>query len=104
MTLIERLNRWKEEGAITPVQFERLGAIVRKDRFSVSLELNALLYLGVLSIGAGLLWTVRTHFTDLGDTAVVLALSVIVTLCGCYCFSRARPYSPAEVESPTSIF
>jgi Predicted membrane protein (DUF2157) len=102
--MVERLSRWKDEGVITPAQFERLGAIVRKDRFSVSLELNVLLYLGVLSIAAGLLWTVRTNFTDLGDTAVVLALSVIVALCGWYCFSRARPYSPGEVESPTSIF
>ena len=104
MTMVERLSRWKDEGVMTPAQFERLGAIVRKDRFSVSLELNALLYLGVLSIAAGLLWTVRTHFTDLGDTAVVLALSVIVALCVWYCFSRARPYSSGEVESPTAIF
>src|SRR5262245_29932979 len=104
MKTVERLSVWRDEGVITPAQFERLGAIVRKDRFSVSLELNVLLYLGVLSIAAGLLWTVRTHFTDLGDTAIVLALSVIVVLCGWYCFSRARPYSPAEVESPTSIF
>ena len=102
--MVERLSRWKDEGAITPAQFERLGAIVRKDRFSVSLELNALLYLGVMSIAAGLLWTVRTHFTDLGDTAVMLALSAIVALCFWYCFSRARPYSPGEVESPTPIF
>ena len=102
--MVERLSRWKEEGVITPVQFERLGTIVRKDRVSVSLELNVLLYLGVLSIAAGLLWTVRTHFTNLGDTAVVLALSVIVALCVWYCVSRAQPYSPGEVESPTPIF
>ena len=101
--MVERLSRWKDEGIITPTQVERLGAIVRKDRFSVSLELNALLYLGVLSIAAGLLWTVRTHFTDLGDSAVVLALSAIVVVCAWYCFSRARPYSHGEVESPTAI-
>jgi len=82
--MVERLSRWKDEGVITPAQSERLGAIVRKDRFSVSLELNALLYLGVLSIAAGLLWTVRTHFTDLGDSAVVLALSAIVAVCAWY--------------------
>jgi Predicted membrane protein (DUF2157) len=102
--MVERLSRWKDEGVITPAQFERLGAIVRKDRFSVSLELDVLLYLGVLSIAAGLLWTVRTHFTDLGDAAVVVALSVIVALCVWYCFSRARPYSPGKVESPMAIF
>jgi hypothetical protein len=102
--MVERLSRWQDEGVITPAQVERLGAIVRKDRFSVSLELNVLLYLGVLSIAAGLLWTVRTHFTDLGDSAVVLALSAVVAFCVQYCFSRARPYSPGQVESPTAIF
>jgi len=104
MTMVERLGSWKDEGVITPAQFERLGAIVRKDRFSVSLELNALLYLGVLSIAAGLLWTVRTHFTALGDTAVVAALTVIVALCFGYCFARTPAYSPGEVESPTAVF
>ena len=77
---------------------------MRKDRFSVALELNALLYLGVLAIAAGLLWTVQTHFIALGDTAIVAALTVIVALCFGYCFARARPYSPGEVESPTAIF
>jgi hypothetical protein len=104
MTMVERLSRWKDGGVITPSQFERLGAIVRKDRFSVALELNALLYLGVLSIAAGLLWTVRTHFIALGDTAIVTALTVIVALCFGYCFARAPAYSPGEVESPTAIF
>src|SRR4029079_12464458 len=102
--MVERLSRWKDEGAITSAQFEQFGAIVRKDRFSVSLELNALLYLGVLSIAAGLLWTVRTHFTDLGDSAIVLALSAIIAVCVWHCCSRARPHSPGEVESPTAIF
>jgi hypothetical protein len=104
MTMAERLSRWKDEGAIAPAEVEVLRAIVRRDRFSVSLELNALLYLGVLSIAAGLLWTVRTHFAVLGDTAIVAALTVIVSLCVGYCFSRAQPYSSGEVESPTAIF
>lgn len=104
MTMAGRLSQWKDEGVITAAQFEALGVIVRKDRFSVSLELNALLYFGVLAIAAGLLWTVRTHFAALGDTAIVAALTVIVALCVGYCLSRAQPYSSREVESPTAIF
>jgi hypothetical protein len=104
MTMVERLSRWKDEGVITHAQFDRLGAIVRKDRFSVALELNALLYLGVLSIAAGLLWTVRTHFIALGDTAIVAALTVLVAVCFGYCVAHAPPYSSREVESPTAVF
>lgn len=104
MTTLERLGRWKLDGVITDAQHDVLGALVRNERFSVSLELNALLYLGVLAIAAGVAWTVQTHFTSLGDTAIVLALTAIVSLCFWYCFSRARPYSSDEVESPTLMF
>src|SRR4030095_12591228 len=104
MPMVERLRRWRDEGAITPEQDAALGVIVRKDRFSVALELSALLYLGVVSIAGGVLWTVQTHFTSLNDTAIVLTLPLIVGLCGWYCLSRARPYSPGEVESPTALF
>ena len=104
MTTLERLARWKRDGAITDAQHDAIGALVRKDRFSVSLELNALLYLGVLSIAFGVLWTVQTHFAHLGDAAIVLGLTAIVGLCFWYCFSRALPYSSGEVESPTMAF
>jgi hypothetical protein len=104
MTMVDQLGLWRDEGVITAAQYEALGVIVRKERFSVSLELNALLYLGVLSIAAGVLWTVRTHFTALGDTAIVLALSLVVAVCFWYCFSRGRPYSSGEVEWPTAVF
>jgi hypothetical protein len=104
MTTLERLARWKLDGVITDAQDEVLGALVRNDRFPVSLELNALLYLGVLAIAAGVAWTVQTHFASVGDTAIVLALTTIVSLCFWYCFSRARPYSSDEVESPTLMF
>jgi len=77
---------------------------VRKERFPVAVELNALLYLGVLSIAAGVLWTVQTHFRNLGDTIVLMGLTAIVSACVWYACSRALPYSPGEVESPTPIF
>ena len=104
MTTFERLERWKLDGVITDAQHEALGVLVRNDRFSVSLELNALLYLGVLAVAAGVAWTVQTHFVSIGDTAIVVSLTAIVGACFWYCFSRARPYSSAEVESPTLMF
>ena len=72
MTTLDALGRWQTTGAITGEQHAVLTTIVRKDRFSVYLELNALLYLGVLSFVAGLGWTVYEHFARLGDAAVVV--------------------------------
>lgn len=104
MTTLQRLAEWSRRGTISQEQHETLAALVRRERFSLYLELNALFYLGVLSIAGGIGWTVQTHFTNLGDAAIVLTLTAVLAGCSYYCFSRAHPYSPAEVESPTLAF
>jgi hypothetical protein len=70
--MIERLERWREEGVITHEQHDAIGAMVRKARFSVALEIHALLYLGVGAVAAGVPWIVQTRFANLGDTVIVL--------------------------------
>jgi hypothetical protein len=104
MTTLEAIERWRAEGAISAAQHAALTAIVRKDRFSVFLELNSLLYLGVLAFVAGAGWTVYDHFAQLGDAAVVVPLAVAFAACLYYCFSRSRPYQPERVESPSFAF
>ncbi len=104
MTTLQRLDEWRRTELITPAQHEALGALVRGDRFSLFLELNALLYLGVLAIAGGVGWTVQAYFADLGDVVVLLALTSLVSACAYYCFSRALPYSTDAVGSPTLAF
>lgn len=104
MTTLDRLERWRTSGAITPAQHSTISAIVRKDRFSVFAELNVLLYLGVLFCIGGLSWTVRTYFTDLGDTAILAGLSLLCAASFYYCFSREFPFSAERVESPSLVF
>ena len=71
MTTEQYLDRWRSSGAITPEQADVLSALVRKELVSVFLELNALLYLGVVVFVAGIGWTVREHFTDGNNHHVV---------------------------------
>ena len=104
MTTLDALERWRAAGTITGEQHAVLTTIVRKDRFSVVLELNALVYLGVLSFVAGLGWTVYEHFARLGDAAVVGPLAAVFAACLYYCFAHAPPYEPARVESPNFAF
>jgi hypothetical protein len=104
MTTLDALARWRSTGAITGGQHAALAAIVSKERFSLFLELNALLYVGVVALVAGLGWTVREHFASLGDAAVVVPLAAIFGACLYYCVHRAPPYSPDRVESPTLAF
>ena len=72
--------------------------------FSLFLELNVLLYAGVLAFVAGLGWTVTTRSRQLGDVLVLAVLSIILAACFWYCFSRAPTWSLAETPVPTAVF
>jgi hypothetical protein len=98
------LELWKEQGAISTEQQVHLASLSRGEPFSLSLELNLLLYAGVLAFVAGLGWTISTWSQQLGDVLVLTVISIILAASFCYCFSRARAWSAAETAAPTPIF
>ena len=104
MTILVRLERWKEQGAISPEQQAHLASLAREDPFSLFLELNVLLYAGVLAFVAGLGWTVTTWSHQLGDVLVLTVLTAILATCFWYCLSRAPAWSPAETPAPSPVF
>jgi Predicted membrane protein (DUF2157) len=104
MTTGERLDYWRASGVITDAQHATLSEIVRRDRFSLFVELNALLYIGVVSVVAGLGWTFRDYVTNLGDVAILSILGLLMAVSFGYCFVRGPSYSNDEVESPSFAF
>jgi len=104
MTILARLEQWKTQGAITTEQHSYLASVCRGEPFSVFLELNVLLYAGVLAFVAGLGWTVTTWSKQLGDVVIVTVLTAILGASFWYCFSRATAWSPAETPAPNAIF
>ncbi len=104
MTILARLEHWKDEGAISPEQHAVLSGLCRGEPTSVFLELNILLYAGVLAFVAGLGWTVTTWSKQLGDVLILAVLSAILAACTWYCFSRASTWSQTETPTPTAIF
>jgi hypothetical protein len=104
LTTIERLEAWREAGIITPEQQSVLSAIVRRERFSLYVELHALLYVGVVSLVAGIAWTFRDYVTSLGDAAILSILGLLMAASFGYCFVKAPKYANAEVESPSFAF
>jgi hypothetical protein len=104
MTTTDRLDGWKAVGVISDEQHAMLTALVRRERFSVFVELSALLYIGVLSIVGGLVWTFRDYVTSLGDVAILSILMLLMAVAFGYCFTRTAPYSNDEVDSPSLIF
>lgn len=104
MTILTRLELWKGQGKISPEQHAHLAGLSRGEPLSLFLELNVLLYTGVLAFVAGLGWTVSTWSRQLGDVVVLTILSTILAGCFWYCFSRAAAWSPAETPAPSPIF
>jgi hypothetical protein len=104
VSTLDDLNRWQVDGSITAAQHDELSRLVRRDRVSVYLELNALLYLGVLSIAAGLTWTATVYAGRWGDIAILAPLTLLVTGCAGYCVMRAPAFSRERVEPPGMAF
>jgi hypothetical protein len=104
MTILDRLECWREQGAISLEQQEYLAGLCRGEPFPLFLELNVLLYAGVLAFVAGLGWTLTTWSRQLGDVLVLTVLSAILATCFWYCFSLAPAWSPAETSAPTAVF
>jgi hypothetical protein len=104
MTILARLEQWKEHGVMSPEQHALLAGLSRGEPFSVFLELNVLLYAGVLAFVAGLGWTIITWSQQLGDVLVLTILSLLLAACFWYCFSRAPAWSPEQTPSPSLVF
>jgi hypothetical protein len=104
MTILARLEQWEEQGVISPEQHALLAGLSRGEPFSLFLELNILLYAGVLAFVGGLGWTVSTWSQQLGDILVLATLSALLAACFWYCFSRAPVWSSAETPSPSLVF
>ncbi|MFZ0792292.1 MAG: DUF2157 domain-containing protein, partial [Candidatus Korobacteraceae bacterium] len=104
MTILDRLQRWREQGAISPQQHVLLASLARREPFSLFLELNILFYAGVLAFVAGLGWTVTTYSQQLGDVLVLVILTTIFAACFWYCFSRAPAWALGQTSAPNAAF
>jgi hypothetical protein len=104
MTIFTRLEQWEERRIISSEQHTLLAGLSRGEPFSLFLELNILLYAGILAFVAGLGWTATTWSQQLGDVLVLTILSTLLAACFWYCFSRAPAWSPGEAPSPNLVF
>jgi hypothetical protein len=104
MTILTRLEQWQQQGKISPAQHTHLAGLSREEPLSLFLELNVLLYAGVLAFAAGLGWTISTWSRQIGDVVLLTVLSTLLAACFWYCFSRAPAWSSRETPSPSPIF
>jgi hypothetical protein len=103
MTLLSRLDRWKNEGSISPEQHVHLASVARNEPFSLFLEINVLLYLGVFAFVAGLGWTVGTWSQQLGDLLILALLTIILAASFVYSFYHTPAWSPKQELASTPV-
>lgn len=72
--------------------------------FPVHQELRFFLYAGILLIIAGAGLTVKQYFVDLGDAAIISALTLCSLAAFIYCFTKGSSYEKSEVASPNIAF
>lgn len=103
-TTREYLNAWVADGRISATQHDALDALVSRRRISLFVELNALLYLGVLSFVGGLAWTARAYSDRWGDLAILLPATALVVGCFSWAFAKTPSYSTEQVAAPSIVF
>jgi len=101
IALLTDLNR---QGILTDQQLHVLSDLHLERRFSLHDELRACLYAGVLFILAGLGFTIKAYFAQLGDIAVIGSLGLCTLGAFCYCFLKGKAYSTEAVAPPNMIF
>lgn len=103
-TTRHHLEAWLADGRISAVQHDAIDALVSRRRLSLFVELNALLYLGVVAFAGGLAWTARTYSSAWGDLAMLVPATAIVIGCVAWTFMRAAPFSTGRVATPSLAF
>lgn len=104
MDVIALLREMHRAGELSSGQLDVLAEIHLKKRYSVHQELRAAIYIGVLFITAGVGFTIKQYFAQMGDIAIIGSLTSGALAAFLYCFLKGKPYSRDEVESPSILF
>jgi hypothetical protein len=103
MTILSRLDRWKDECAISDEQYTHLSSVAREEPCSLFVEIHILLYLGVVAFVAGLGWTVATWSRQIGDLLILVLLTALLATCFGYSFYRADAWSRQEKSASSPV-
>jgi hypothetical protein len=104
MNIADLLTKLRDEQKLEPGRIELLLDLHEKRLFSVYSEIRFLLYVGILMVIAGAGLTIKQHFTNLGDIAIISALAFCCMAAFIYCFIKGNSFTKDEVASPNIAF
>jgi hypothetical protein len=104
MTIANLLQKMRYERKLGAAQAGLLLDLHEKRIFSLHRELRFFLYAGILLVVAGTGLTIKQYFANLGDIAVISALTLGCVSAFAYCFIKGRLFDTDEVASPHLAF
>lgn len=104
MNIPNLLQKMFYEKKLSATQRHTLENIHAQRIFSVHRELRFFLYIGILMIIAGAGLTIKQYFANLGDIAIISALTFCFAAAFIYCFIKGYAFSTEEVTSPNIAF
>jgi hypothetical protein len=104
MNIAKLLRKLRYEKKLSAGQADLLLDLHEKRIFSIHRELRFFLYIGILLVitGAGL--TIKQYFNNMGDIAVISALTLCCVAVFIYCFLKGNAFAKGEVTSPGIAF
>lgn len=93
-----------EEGCISAESFDKITQQRRPSLFSLHWEIKTLLYLGVMLLSTGLGILIYKNIDTIGHQVILLLIGLISAGCFIYCFKHKKPFTRAQIKSPSSFF
>jgi hypothetical protein len=104
MNIAKLLRKLRYEKKISAGQADLLLDLQEGRIFSIHRELRFFFYVGILLVIMGTGLTIRQYFTDLGDIAIISALTLCCAAAFIYCFWKGHDFAKNEVPSPGLAF
>jgi hypothetical protein len=93
-----------EQGFISAESLEKIRQKQRDSSISLFWDVRILLYAGVLLLTGGLGVLIYKNIDSIGHLAVIVAMTIMATICYVFALRRRNPFSWNEVRSPGTIF
>lgn len=98
------VGRLEREGALSPEQSRLFSRAARGELISLSVGIQALLYLGVVALTTGASLLFKKEIANLGPLAIAQGVGTVAALCLLWVARRSPAFSGGEVTSPHFAF
>jgi hypothetical protein len=102
--VLSAIARLRAESVLGSAQAALFTRVARRDLVSVSLEIRALLYAGVLLLTSGVGLLVKEHHREIGPWAIAGAIGLASVACLVWVTRKAAPFSWGEAHSSNVAF